>query len=233
MRNYCARWRRSPLCGVWISLGALDRAHHAHHRVVAAPLLVHGPRLPGLPRWLRRRAHPRRFVASGHRLARPVICGGPLEIAIASRRLIGSLEHRVALNSPGTTPILVAADIITLAVHRGHASRVPPGSPQRQGHRLLPDQQAPHPDLFLRVHHHQPVRHPAADLVERKPHPRSDTRLWIFLLLPAWPSGRRPGPRPRPRSPSPAGRPASSSNSADSSNSALLRIDVKRRDPDN
>ena len=41
---------------------------------------------------------------------------------------------------------------------------------------VVPDHPAPHPDLLLRIHHHQPHRQPAADLVGHA-HPRRGTRL--------------------------------------------------------
>ena len=41
---------------------------------------------------------------------------------------------------------------------------------------LVPGHPAPHPDLLLRIHHHQPHRQPAADLVGT-PHPRRGTRV--------------------------------------------------------
>ena len=47
--------------------------------------------------------------------------------------------------------------------------------PPPPGH-LVPGHPAPHPDLLLRIHHHQPHRQPAADLVGT-PHPRRGTRV--------------------------------------------------------
>ena len=51
--------------------------------------------------------------------------------------------------------------------------------------RLVPGHPAPHPDLLLRIHHHQPHRQPAADPVGTS-HPRRGTR--VDLAAP------RPGP---------------------------------------
>ena len=56
--------------------------------------------------------------------------------------------------------------------------------PHPPGH-LVPGHPAPHPDLLLRIHHHQPHRQPAADLVGT-PHPCRGTR--VDLAAP------RPGP---------------------------------------
>ena len=50
---------------------------------------------------------------------------------------------------------------------------------------VVPGHPAPHPDLLLRIHHHQPHRQPAADPVGT-PHPRGGTR--VDLAAP------RPGP---------------------------------------
>ena len=54
---------------------------------------------------------------------------------------------------------------------RSQAGPHPPAPGQ-----LVPGHPAPHPDLLLRIHHHQPHRQPAADLVGT-PHPRRGTRV--------------------------------------------------------
>ena len=61
-------------------------------------------------------------------------------------------------------------------VDRRHSRRRQAGpDPPAPGH-LVPGHPAPHPDLLLGVHHHQPHRQPAADLVGT-PHPRRGTRV--------------------------------------------------------
>ena len=66
---------------------------------------------------------------------------------------------------------LAAVFVIT-----GSPGRHQAGPRPHQPGRLVPGHPAPHPDLLLRVHHHQPHRQPAADLVGT-PHPRGRTRV--------------------------------------------------------
>ena len=109
--------------------------------------------------------------------------------------------------------------------HRGRPGRHPPGPPPHRRSPLVPGHPAPHPDLLRRVHHHQPHRQPAVHPVG-PPTPVGE-RVWIWL---------RPGlalddlqTRPT-RSPSPAGPTSPSPKRPRESNSAFVRLDIKRRD---
>ena len=59
---------------------------------------------------------------------------------------------------------------------------------------LVPDHPAPHPGLLFRIHHHQPHRQPAADLLGH-PHPGRGTHL---DLAPSRPGPGRPAKPARP-----------------------------------
>ena len=89
----------------------------------------------------------------------------------------------------------------------------------------MPGHPAPHPDQLLRIHHQEPHRQPAADLVGT-PHPRGE-RVWIWLrpglsiddlldrldkiAVACWAT-------------------AALAEAASASNAAFVRLDIKRRD---
>ena len=83
-------------------------------------------------------------------------------------------EHTTLFYRLASVVVIVGVPAVVKPVRTRH----PPGP-------MVPDHPAPHPDLLLRIHHHQPHRQPAADLVGT-PHPGRGTR--VDLAAP------RPGP---------------------------------------
>ncbi len=140
------------------------------------------------------------------------------EIALAVGLVLGWVEladHTTLLYRLGAVVLIV-----------GVPAAIPPVRRAVIALGLVPGHPAPRPDLLLRIHHHQPHRQPAADLVGT-PHPGRGTGLDLAAARPG--PGRPAGPA-RPDRRRLLGRPPPSPRPPPESNAALVRLDIKRRE---